>query len=189
MTSQEVKEAFEEATKARPVIVEPDLVLAEKWNFENPFCNIVELRYTMINTCREFKLPSLSAPLIGYNVSVVHVMGDPHVSLINPKIIYTSHELAIATEFSASYPGLSVKVTRPLTIRVRYNKSDGSITTSQFTGAIARFVQHEICHIEGRPFWEDCNFLNRSKAIKDWKNIKRKLSKVSGALPPVQTPN
>lgn len=185
----EIEKAFKEATQPREVIIEPNLTPAERWDFENSFCNITELRHTLINTCRKYRAPSLSTPLIGINTSVVHVMGDPHVSLINPKIVYFSNELAIATESSPSYPGLAVKVTRPLTIRVRYNKSDGTVTTSQFTGAIARFIQHEMCHIEGRPFWHDCNYLNRSKALKDWKHIKRKLSKLSGALPPVLMPN
>lgn len=189
MTIEESQKAFEEATRPHRILIEPNLDVAAKWDFTNPFCDLTELRYILINTCRTYRAPSLAAPLIGKNVAIIHVMGDPHVSLINPKIIHYSDELAIATESSPSFPGLSVKVTRPLTIRVRYNKADGSLTTSQFTGGFARHIQHEICHIEGRHFWEDCNFLNRNKALKDWKAIKRKLSKVSGALPPVAMPN
>jgi peptide deformylase len=170
--------------KAFKVLIEPRLQVAEKWDFEEYSGNITELRYNLINTCRMYGAPSLSAPLIGKNVAVLHVMGEPHVSLINPKIVHSSYELAIATESSPTFPGLSVKVTRPLTIRVRYNKADGSTTTSQFTGGIARLIQHEICHIEGRYFWEDSNFLHKNRAVKDWKIIKRKLSRTSGALPP-----
>lgn len=176
---EKVRTTFTLETKAVPITIEPRFVSSELWNFDNPYCNILKLQYTMINTCAHYRAMSLSAPLIDINTSVIVLKGDPYLVLINPKIVSVSDELAIATESSPAYPGLSVKVTRPLSVRVRYKDIDGTTHTEKFSGGYSRLIQHEMCHIEGRPFWHDCNFLNRNKAIKDWKAIKRKLSKLT----------
>lgn len=127
---------------------------------------------------------SLSAPQIGHNVQMFVIKNWTEFKLIiNPRIVYESPEIAQATETCLSFPGLSVKVNRPYSIRVRYQSLDGNTKTEVLEGGPARLFQHEMTHMQGKLFWDDANFLNRNKAIKDWKSIKRKLSKTSSGLP------
>lgn len=140
----------------------------------------------LVLVCEQRKAVSLSAPQLGHNLQVFVLKDyDGYRSFVNPKIVHEFEELAQATEISLSYPGLAVKVNRPYSVRVRYQTSKGETKTETLEGGLARLFQHEMSHMRGKPYWEDANFINRNKAIKDWKSIKRKLSKVSGALPPV----
>jgi len=145
-------------------------------NHEELACIIDEL----ITTCKERNAVGLSAPQLGYNQQVFVIKYFLEYSVyINPRVVHTSDELAQATEISLSYPGLAVKVNRPYSIRVRYQNVRGDTKTENLEGGPARLFLHEMSHMRNVPFWEDANFFNRSKAIKDWKSIKRKLSKSS----------
>ena len=133
---------------------------------------------------------SLSAPQVGHNVQMFTIKNwTEFILFINPRIVYESPEIAQATETCLSFPGLAVKINRSYSIRVRFQDLNGNTKTDILEGGPARLFQHEMTHMQGKLFWEDANFLNRNKALKDWKAIKRKLSKLSGALPPVQTTN
>jgi peptide deformylase len=70
-------------------------------------------------------------------------------------------------------------VNRPYSIRVRYQNIHSETKTANLEGGPARLFQHEMSHMMCIPFWDNANFLNRSKAIKDWKQIKRRLNNPS----------
>lgn len=141
----------------------------------------VDISNQLIDTLNKYKIDSVSAPEIGINYTIFAVRsypGEPVFVAFNPKLVYKSEDsLATAHEKCFSYPGLQVKITRPYSIRVRFQDPAGVVTTKAFDGAIARLFQHEFCHMENRVFWDDANFINRSKAIKDWKQIQRRLYK------------
>jgi len=159
--------------------------IPEKVQFDN-LEYIARIIDELITTCKSHNAVGLSATQLGYNLQVFVIRNFTDYSVyINPRIVHTSNELAQATEISLSYPGLAVKVNRPYSIRVRYQTDNGTTKTETLEGGPARLFQHEMSHMRGKPYWENADFINRNKAIKDWKLIKRKLSKSSGALPPV----
>lgn len=138
----------------------------------------------LVRVCNNLSAVGLSAPQLGYNLQVFVIKNfTEYKAYINPRIVHESDELAQATEICLSFPGLAVKINRPYSIRVRYQNINGETKTENLEGGPARLFQHEMTHMNGKVFWDDANFFNRNKAIKDWKSIKRKLSNTSSGLP------
>lgn len=138
----------------------------------------IRLAEMMIKTLADFKVKSVSAPEININEPIIAIKsypGTPIYIAFNPKIVYYGDDSAIAEEECFSYPGLKVKIKRPYTIRTRFQDPNGTVITKQFDGAVSRLFQHEMTHIEGRIFWNDANFINKNRAIKDWKRLSRKI--------------
>ncbi len=70
-------------------------------------------------------------------------------ALINPKIEWTSEELAIAEEGCLSLPRVTMDVERPLHARFTGRDVDGDPVTIEASGLEARVLQHEIDHLDG----------------------------------------
>lgn len=144
----------------------------------------------LLETCTGLNGLGLSCPQIGINKKIFTIKTySGYKVYINPRIVNESDDLAKGTEVCLSFPGIAVKIVRPYSIRVRYQNLKGETKTENLEGGEARLFQHEMTHMTGRLFWEDSNFIGRSKAIKDWKQIKRRLNRLSGALPPAAETN
>jgi peptide deformylase len=70
-------------------------------------------------------------------------------ALINPKIEWTSDELAIAEEGCLSLPRVTMDVERPLHARVSGHDAEGEPIEIEASGLEARVLQHEIDHLDG----------------------------------------
>ncbi|MFT3862958.1 MAG: peptide deformylase [Solirubrobacterales bacterium] len=70
-------------------------------------------------------------------------------ALINPKIEWTSDELAIAEEGCLSLPRVTMDVERPLHARFSGRDVDGEAVVLEASGLEARVLQHEIDHLDG----------------------------------------
>src|SRR6201995_3852557 len=70
-------------------------------------------------------------------------------ALINPKVEWTSDELAIAEEGCLSLPKVTMDVERPLHARFPVRDVDGEPVTIEASGLEARVLQHEIDHLDG----------------------------------------
>ncbi len=72
--------------------------------------------------------------------------------LINPEILDRSDDLERNWEGCLSIPGLRGLVPRHRTIRVGYQGLDGVRVEREFSGFVARIVQHEDDHLRGIVF-------------------------------------
>jgi peptide deformylase len=70
-------------------------------------------------------------------------------ALINPKIEWTSDEVAIAEEGCLSLPKVTMDVERPLHARFTGRDVDGEPVVIEASGLEARVLQHEIDHLDG----------------------------------------
>src|SRR6185312_13977258 len=70
-------------------------------------------------------------------------------ALVNPKIEWTSDELAIAEEGCLSLPRVTMDVERPLYVRVSGRDAEGERIAIEAAGLEARVLQHEIDHLDG----------------------------------------
>ena len=70
-------------------------------------------------------------------------------ALVNPKIEWTSDELAIAEEGCLSLPRVTMDVERPLHARFTGRDVDGEPVAIEASGLEARVLQHEIDHLDG----------------------------------------
>ncbi len=92
----------------------------------------------------------LAAPQIGVNKRVIIFdIGEGLEVLINPEIISREDELE-SQEGCLSIPDRELLVKRAQKITVRALNKEGEKKTFAFEGLIARVVQHEIDHLDGR---------------------------------------
>lgn len=74
------------------------------------------------------------------------------MTMLNAQILERSGENETMEEGCLSLPGISEKVTRKNTIRVRYQNEKFETIESEFTGYLARVIQHEYDHLDGMLF-------------------------------------
>jgi len=137
------------------------------FDFSDPPIDPEKLALDLIETMRAHRGYGLSANQCGlpYRVFVMDAI-TPFVCF-NPKIVDMSEELSPPLEEAClSFPGISLKVRRPMTIRVRFTTPNGSVTTKTFMGMSARCFVHETMHLNGYPFFEGLGRVKLERAIK-----------------------
>lgn len=92
---------------------------------------------------------------VPYRIFVVNfmVLRTGHGIFFNPEVISTSKETVLMEEGCLSYPGLFVKIKRPVSITLRFWDTSGTEHTQEFKGLGARVIQHELDHLDGREFF------------------------------------
>jgi peptide deformylase len=149
----------------------------EPFDFNKPPVDPEFLAREMLKVLQKYNALGVSANQLGlpHRVFVMKSYpGDPFYAAFNPKVVNVSNEVADYKEGCLTYPGLAVKIRRPVEIRVRFQSPYGEVITKDFKGIHARMFQHEMDHMDGRVYYEGANFLHRTKALKDWKNLKRR---------------
>ena len=102
------------------------------------------------------------------------------IFLINPEILWTSDETAIAEEGCLSIPEYFAEVERPAKVRVAYLDREGKRQELEAEGVLAVCLQHEIDHVDGKLFIDHLSKLKRDMVVKKF----TKLAK-HGPKPPV----
>ena len=103
----------------------------------------------------------LAAPQIGVDKRVIviqvpamkagkQISGCTKHAIINPEIFWKKGEMIIAPEGCLSFPGAQVNVPRWPRIKVRGFDIRWNPITIGGKGLVARVLQHEIDHLEGR---------------------------------------
>jgi peptide deformylase len=125
----------------------------EEFDFDSPPIDPHELVRSMKEVMIAAKGIGLSANQINlpYRVFIMGNINDPEsiISVFNPKIIDVSNEKDYYEEGCLSWPGLFIKIKRPLVVKVRYSTADNVTDTIKFDGITARVFQHEYDHMEG----------------------------------------
>ena len=114
----------------------------------------------------------LAAPQIGLPIRLVVVDLDAlsedypeykefSAVYINAQIIETSDDTDTAEEGCLSLPGIHEKVTRPTRIHVKYLDENFEEHDEWVEGFLARVMQHEFDHLEGKVFSDRISMLRR----------------------------
>lgn len=140
----------------KPIIHGPDPRLnqvCEPFDWATDIDLINDLVETMRNTPRAI---GLAAPQIGIMKRFIVVrpamkIGDPEMLVfVNPVVVKASSIMKTAEEECMSWPGLFVKVSRPMSCRISFDLGPGQGTGEQkFLGLASRCVLHEIDHCNG----------------------------------------
>lgn len=153
-----------------PILHEP----CDKFDFRNPQVDIANFGKALVKFMYDNNGIGLSANQVGYPYQIFAMRGSPENYVgINPRIVEHSEDYTTLQEGCLSYPKLIVKVKRYSWVSVRMFGPDGSAKTHRFEGISSHVVQHEMAHLEGRTFFDDCNFIAKEKAKKDWKKLCR----------------
>lgn len=83
--------------------------------------------------------------------------------LINPEILWTSDERAIAEEGCLSIPEYFAEVERPAAVRVAYIDREGKKQELEADGVLAICLQHEIDHLDGKLYIDYLSPLKRER--------------------------
>ena len=136
----------------------------EAQDIPTDYPGLKELIANMFETMEEANGVGLAAPQIGLDIRVVVIDLDvlsedfPEYKgfkkgFINPHIIeYDEEKTESLEEGCLSLPGISEKVTRPTRIHVEYLNEDLQPHDEWVEGYLARVMQHEFDHLEGKMF-------------------------------------
>lgn len=145
-------------TYGRPVLRK----VAEDITMDYP--GLKELIADMFETMRRSDGVGLAAPQIGRDIRVVVITLDPlredypeyadfNRAYINPHIIEVDgSKTEVMEEGCLSLPGIHEGVRRPTRIHVSYLDEEGTPHDEWVEGYLARVMQHEFDHLEGRLF-------------------------------------
>lgn len=114
----------------------------------------------------------LAAPQIGRNDRIVVIDADPvaesfpecagrKLTLINPEIEILDGESVNRGEGCLSLPGLSENVSRVEHIRLRWVDEDFNQHEEEMSGFLARIVQHECDHLEGKLYIDHVSLIRK----------------------------
>ncbi|WP_341787015.1 peptide deformylase [Rickettsia endosymbiont of Cantharis rufa] len=95
--------------------------------------------------------------------------------IVNPEIIEKSDELVIANEGCISLPEQRVDVARPESIKIRYLDYHGKSQELEANDWLARVIQHEYDHLEGKLMIDYLSSLKRDVALRKLKKHKNNI--------------
>ena len=151
----------------RPIVLYPDpVLLTPTQEVEVVDDEIRTLVADMVETMYAAPGIGLAANQVGVgkrvcivDLSVGEIPGDLKV-LINPRIVTTAGS-DVAEEGCLSFPDITLDIERPATATVEAQGLDGKPFRIEADGLLARAMQHEIEHLEGRTFLQNVSSLRR----------------------------
>lgn len=108
----------------------------------------------MFETMIEADGVGLAGPQAGISKRLFVIIADDEVRrvFINPQIISTSSETCGYEEGCLSIPGVYEKIERPAKVTVQAFNEKGKPFTLEADGFLARIIQHEYDHLDGKVF-------------------------------------
>ncbi len=124
----------------------------------------------------------LAAPQIGRNDRIVVIDASPVAenfpecdgwkkALINPEIEILDGDMVSRSEGCLSLPGLSEDVKRVEHIRLRWLDEDFQPHEEEISGFLARIVQHECDHLEGKVYIDHISAIRKQLIRSKLNNI------------------
>ena len=111
----------------------------EAFNFDDPQTDPIELAHDLAQTMIHNNGIGLSANQIGLPYRAFAIKANPIIVCFNPRLVDVSSGTEIMEEGCLSFPGLIVKVKRPVMIKVRYAEPNGNVVTTKFSSFIISF--------------------------------------------------
>ena len=103
-------------------------------------------------------------------VFITKVEDDRERVYINPEIVETSIEEHTADEGCLSVPGVRADVTRPARVSVQATGLNGRVFRLNAQGLLARAIQHELDHLNGRLFIDCLDEGERDELLADYQD-------------------
>ena len=120
----------------------------------------------------------LAAPQIGVSSRICVVdlsvgkVGGELLTLINPEFV-EREGMQLEEEGCLSVPGFVATVARPSRVVVRIRDRDGRERTIEGTGLLARALQHELDHLDGRLFLDCLRGIKRELIVRKIRKLQR----------------
>ena len=138
-------ETFDLVPETDPILKQ---VLPE-FDFDTAPINTTDFASSMVETCKKYNGYGLSANQCGFPYRMfVMGAGEEYVAFFNPVLMKTEGEVHMK-EACLSFPGLSLNITRPEWIWVKYQDYTGEWKEAHYVGMSARCWLHELDHMDG----------------------------------------
>jgi peptide deformylase len=129
--------------------------------------NVALLVAGMLETMREAAGLGLAAPQVGVRKRVfTYDMDDGPHAVINPEIVDSSGEWAYE-EGCLSLPGFHFTIVRPKIVTMRGVDLEGREVLIEADELMARMIQHEIDHLDGRLLLERADPEARREVLRE----------------------
>ena len=120
----------------------------------------------------------IAAPQVGVLKRLIVIDVSPEdvrdpLTLVNPEILEVGGELVTEEEGCLSCPGISVPIERHEWVRVSYLDLKGEEWEVEGDGLLARCLQHEIDHLNGKTLFESASPRERIKALSAYEEARR----------------
>jgi len=124
----------------------------------------------------------LAAPQVGLNIRLVVIDADPlkdtfpelegrRLTIINPELDILDGKPVTRGEGCLSLPGLSEDVPRVEHVRLNWLDEDFVEHEEEFEGFLARIIQHELDHLEGKMYIDHISPLRKQFIRRKLHNI------------------
>jgi len=166
-----------------PIVIYGDYVLRKACEpVPADYPDLKKLIGDMFATLGEAGGVGLAAPQIGKSIRLVVIDADPVAEafpecagrkfvLLNPEIEILDGEKVSRAEGCLSLPGVSENVPRVEHIHLRWLDEDMQPHEEEISGFLARIVQHECDHLEGKVFTDHISAIRKQL-------IRRKLNDI-----------
>jgi peptide deformylase len=130
---------------------------------------------SMFETMYVAKGIGLAAPQVGRSerLAVIDIDKNPFV-IINPEIVESDTKTSKAEEGCLSIPDVYGDVVRPTRVKVRALDIEGRAFEVEADELLARCLQHEIDHLDGKLFLDYMSVLKKRSAMKKWEKERDK---------------
>ncbi len=140
---------------------------------------------SMIKTMHENNGIGLAAPQVGLNKQIFVVdIGESPMAFVNPQIL-SKKGMDVMEEGCLSLPGVTVKVKRPQTIKVRYCDEQNREYTKEFSDLMAKVILHENDHLQGKLIIDYAGFRQRIRYHRQLRELLKQATEEQSSL---QTP-
>lgn len=95
--------------------------------------------------------------------------------MVDPEIINKSEELVIATEGCLSLPEQQIEVARSESITIKFLDYNNIHQGLQVSGWLARVIQHEIDHLDGKLLVDYLSSIKKDVALRKLKKLKNNI--------------
>ena len=147
-----------------PVLRQPTNVVTE---FDARLENLAQL---MMQVMEREEGVGLAANQVGVLSRIMvwrHPESDERYVFVNPRIVEMSEACCTESEGCLSVPGATMDVSRAEEVVVEAQDLSAQELTVRLTGMLARIVQHEIDHLEGRLILDRTSPEERRRVMKE----------------------
>lgn len=137
----------------------------------------IELIRSMFTVMRKERGIGLAGPQVDVSQRLLVVdlesYNGPSLALINPVIMKCSEETSSYEEGCLSVPGIMSDIIRPASVHVKAITPEEKEIEIEAEGLLARVLQHEIDHLNGKLFIDYMEDYRRRELTGELKKIKK----------------
>ena len=148
----------------------PDPVLSQRCEAVSPFdSDVRDILNQMSDRLYEWDGAGLAAPQVGIlkRMVVIDVRDEPGVlyKMVNPHITWRSEEMSETGEGCLSLPNVGAIVKRHARVVVEYLDENFKQHKLEADGLLARCIQHELDHLDGKMYIDRLSESDREDVI------------------------